>query len=55
MRLTKNAKPAPASSLPDPSLPPTRRGEWEQAAVTNVEITEAVKRQIRTITRPWNK
>ena len=41
--------------LPDPSQPPARRGSWEEAALTNVEVTEVVKRQIRTVTRPWNK
>ena len=30
-------------------------GEWDEAALTNVEITELVKRQIRTDTRPWQK
>lgn len=44
-----------AVPLPDPSKPPGNRGEWEQAALTNVEITELVKRQIRTTTRPWQK
>lgn len=43
------------SALPDPAKPPARRGSWEEAALTNVEVTEAVKRQIRTVTRPWNK
>jgi hypothetical protein len=41
--------------LPDPAKPPTNRGEWEEAALTNVEITELVKRQIRTNTLPWQK
>ena len=44
-----------AAALPDPSQPPARRGSWEEAALTNVEVTEVVKRQIRTVTRPWNK
>lgn len=43
------------SPLPDPAKPPGNRGEWDQAALTNVEITELVKRQIRTTTRPWQK
>ncbi|MFN2452015.1 MAG: hypothetical protein ABR541_06660 [Candidatus Dormibacteria bacterium] len=43
------------AALPDPSRPPARRGSWEEAALTNVEVTEVVKRQIRTVTRPWNK
>jgi hypothetical protein len=41
--------------LPDPAKPPANRGEWEEAALTNVEITELVKRQIRTHTLPWQK
>jgi hypothetical protein len=41
--------------LPDPAKPPGNRGEWDRAALTNVEITELVKRQIRTTTRPWQK
>ena len=42
-------------ALPDPAKPPANRGEWDAAALTNVEITELVKRQIRTNTRPWQK
>jgi hypothetical protein len=42
-------------SIPDPGKVPTARGTWEQAALTNVDITEVVKRQIRTVTRPWMK
>jgi hypothetical protein len=41
--------------LPDPAKPPGNRGEWGAAALTNVEITELVKQQIRTTTRPWQK
>ena len=41
--------------VPDPSRPPSDRGPWDQAALTNVEITEIVKRRIGTVTRPWNK
>jgi hypothetical protein len=41
--------------LPDPAKPPVNRGEWDAAALTNVEITELVKRQIRTHTLPWQK
>ena len=52
-------RPAPKGSnqavLPDPAKPPSNRGEWDEAALTNVEITELVKRQIRTDTRPWQK
>jgi hypothetical protein len=42
-------------SVPDPGQVPTARGSWEEAALTNVDITELVKRQIRTVTRPWEK
>ena len=42
-------------TLPDPAKPPGNRGEWESAALTNVDITELVKRQIHTVTRPWQK
>ena len=41
--------------IPDPAKVPTARGTWEEAALTNVDITEVVKRQIHTITRPWTK
>jgi hypothetical protein len=34
---------------------PTARGTWEQAALTNVDITEVVKRQLGTVTPPWKK
>ena len=44
-----------ANELPDPALPPRNRGSWDNAALTNVDITEEVKRQIRTRTRPWQK
>ena len=42
-------------ALPDPAKPPRNRGDWDAAAQTNVDITEAVKPQIRTRTRPWEK
>jgi hypothetical protein len=42
-------------ALPDPAKPPDNRGDWDRAALTNVEITELVKRQIRTTTHPWQK
>jgi hypothetical protein len=42
-------------SLPDPSRPPGNRGPWEEAALTNVAITEVVKRIIGSVTHPWNK
>jgi hypothetical protein len=44
-----------APALPDPAEVPRNRGSWEQAALTNVDITELVKRQIRTRTQPWQK
>jgi hypothetical protein len=47
--------PAAKHSPPDPAMPPRNRGPWDQAALTNVDITERVKRQIRTNTRPWEK
>jgi len=46
---------AQARAIPDPAKVPTARGTWEEAALTNVDITELVKRQIRTVTRPWQK
>jgi len=42
-------------NLPDPALVPTARGSWEQAALTNVDITEVVKAQINAQTPPWKK
>ena len=44
-----------ADALPDPSKPPGNRGDWDHAALTNVNITELVKSEIRTQTRPWTK
>jgi hypothetical protein len=41
--------------VPDPAKVPTARGTWEEAALANVDVTELVKRQIRTVTRPWMK
>jgi hypothetical protein len=41
--------------VPDPGMVPTARGTWEQAALTNVDITEVVKRQLGTVTPPWKK
>ena len=41
--------------LPDPSVPPRNRGSWERAALINTDITELVKGQIRTKTKPWQK
>jgi hypothetical protein len=45
----------PAPSLPDPGKPPGNRGEWDEAALTNVDVTELVKRELGTRTRPWQK
>ena len=45
----------PTPALPDPAKPPRNRGDWDQAALTNVDITEVVKQEIRTRTRPWQK
>ena len=47
------AQPTPV--LPDPSRPPGNRGAWEEAALTNVDVTELVKQQIRSQTLPWEK
>ena len=44
-----------AEALPDPSKPPRNRGDWDRAALTNVDITELVKSEIRTQTKPWMK
>jgi hypothetical protein len=44
-----------APALPDPAKPPRNRGDWDEAALTNVDVTEVVKAQIRTRTRPWQK
>ncbi len=44
-----------ARPIPDPGMVPTARGTWEQAALTNVDITEVVKRQLGTVTPPWKK
>ena len=41
--------------LPDPSLPPGNRGTWDDAALINTDITELVKRQIKTKTKIWQR
>ena len=46
--------PVPAR-IPDPSLPSEARGSWEQAALTNVAITEVIKRQLNVDSPPWKK
>jgi hypothetical protein len=55
----KGMRPQPrgagGQALPDPAKPPGNRGDWNSAALTNVEITELVKGEIRTTTRPWQK
>ncbi len=51
------------STLPDPAKVPQNRGTWEEAALTNVAITELVKKQIcmgggsqgSSVTRPQEK
>jgi hypothetical protein len=48
-------EPDGTGSLPDPSRPPLNRGPWEEAAITNVEVTEIVKRRLGTNTKPWQK
>ena len=57
--VVKRMRPRPigarGETLPDPAKPPGNRGEWEAAALTNVEITELVKSQLRTHTKPWQK
>jgi len=55
LRPRRPRAPGPTPALPDPAKPPQNRGSWERAALTNVDITEVVKRQIRTNTRPWEK
>ena len=56
-RLRRVRRPATEATptLPDSAKPPGNRGDWDEAALTNVDITEVVKRQIRTRTRPWEK
>jgi hypothetical protein len=59
LEILKSMRPAARSgggpSLPDPAVPPGNRGDWDEAALTNVQITELVKRQLRTDTRPQQK
>jgi len=54
-RRAPESEPDGGRHIPDPGKVPTARGTWEEAALTNVDITEVVKRQIRTVTRPWMK
>jgi len=54
-RRSAGSRSGAGQSLPDPAKPPGNRGSWESAALTNVDITELVKGQIRTRTRPWEK
>lgn len=51
----RRLRPTPTATLPDPSRPPGNRGDWDKAALTNVDITELVKGEIHTRTRPWEK
>ncbi|MGC8461094.1 MAG: hypothetical protein ACP5OR_04545 [Candidatus Dormibacteria bacterium] len=39
----------------DPTRPPFHRGQWSEAAVINVRVTDAVKHRMRTLTQPWLK
>ncbi|MDQ2960284.1 MAG: hypothetical protein M3R48_04450 [Candidatus Dormibacteraeota bacterium] len=59
LKVLKSMRPVPRSmggpALPDPAVPPGNRGDWAEAALTNVQITELVKRQLRTDTRPQQK
>lgn len=55
LRRRKTDPAAAPPPLPDPALPPRNRGDWDQAALTNVDITEVVKQQIQTRTKPWQK
>ncbi len=41
--------------LPDPSVPPGNRGSWGNSALINTDITELVKRQIKTKTKVWQR
>jgi hypothetical protein len=41
--------------LPDPSVPPGNRGPWGNSALINTDITELVKRQIKTKTKIWQR
>jgi hypothetical protein len=41
--------------LPDPSVPPGNRGPWGSSALINTDITELVKRQIKTKTKIWQR
>ena len=54
-RRRAGASPPQGEVLPDPAKPPGNRGSWESAALTNVDITELVKSQIGTRTKPWEK
>lgn len=54
-RRNRDEPAAGAPGLPDPAKPPRNRGDWDQAALTNVDVTELVKAQIHTRTKPWQK
>jgi hypothetical protein len=55
LRARRSGSARQSGRLPDPAKPPSNRGSWESAALTNVDITELVKSQIRTQTKPWEK
>jgi hypothetical protein len=55
LRSRRSGNASGQAPLPDPAKPPGNRGSWDSAALTNVDITELVKGQIRTRTRPWEK
>jgi hypothetical protein len=55
LRPLRRRGPVGGPAPPDPAKPPRNRGPWAEAALANVDITEVVKRQIRTNTRPWEK
>jgi hypothetical protein len=54
-RLRRRQRSTTGEVLPDPSIPPGNRGPWGKSALINTDITELVKGQIRTKTKPWQK
>ena len=57
LRRLRRRQPSAATGemLPDPSIPPGNRGSWDRAALINTDITELVKRQIKTKTKIWQR
>ena len=51
----RNRSTATGDVLPDPALPPKNRGSWDRAALINTDMTELVKSQINTKTKPWQR